>query len=302
MNELQAILSAARRAWAANETPVLATVIATRGSSYRKPGARMLVTSEGWRAGSISGGCLESDVVRKATWLVEQGTAVLRTYDTSADGEVALGCGGEVDVLLEPFHADGTLAKAMAQVVDTRRAQSHTVTLPNGATWTETLKPAPRLVVCGAGHDALPVHQLALTLGWDVQVVDWRPAQLTPTRFPGATTHLLASDALARLPLEAGCAVVIMSHHLLYDARVLEAALVSPLPAYIGVLGPTKRTRDLLETLPKTLSLERLRAPIGLALGGEGPAAVALAILSEVHAVLHGASASPMSRAATRTT
>ncbi len=95
---------------------------------------------------------------------------------------------------------------------------------------------------------------------------------------------------------------MIMSHHLLYDARLLEAALASPLPAYIGVLGPTKRTKDLLETLPKTLSLDRLRAPIGLALGGEGPAAVALAILSEVHAVLHGAPASPMSRAATRTT
>lgn len=300
MSELATILSAARRAWAEKETPVLATVVATRGSSYRKPGARMLVTSEGWKAGSISGGCLEADVVRKAEWLVAQGQAVLKTYDTSADGEVALGCGGEVDVLLEPFHPDGALATAMAQVVQTRRAQTHTVTLPDGRSWTETLKPALRLVVCGAGHDALPVHQVAQTLGWDVHVVDWRPAQVTSARFPGATTHLLASDALSQLPLEAGCAIVIMSHHLLYDTRVLQAALESPLPAYVGVLGPSKRTKDLLDALPKKLPLERLHAPVGLALGGEGPASVALAIVSEVHAVLSGASALPMSRAVAR--
>ena len=82
MSELAAILAGARKAWAAGETPVLATVIATRGSAYRKPGARMLVTSQGWQAGSISGGCLEADVVRRAAWLVEQGKPVVHTYDT----------------------------------------------------------------------------------------------------------------------------------------------------------------------------------------------------------------------------
>ncbi|MBL8918697.1 MAG: XdhC family protein [Myxococcaceae bacterium] len=297
MSELRAILSAARAAWSSGEVPVLATVVATRGSSYRKPGARMLVTREGWKAGSISGGCLEADVVRKAGWLVDQGEPVLKTYDTSADGEVALGCGGEVDVLLEPFPSDGALAQAMARVLATRRPETRTITLPGGAAWTETLRPPRRLVVCGAGHDALPVHRLATGLGWDVHLVDFRPAQLNPTRFPDATTHLLAYDALVRLPLEEGCAVVIMSHHLVYDGRLLEAALSSPLPVYVGVLGPSKRTAELLETLPKGLSRERLHAPVGLALGGEGPAAVALAIVAEVHAVLHGAPAIPMSRA-----
>lgn len=290
MSELGAILEAARRAWAAGETPVLATVIATRGSSYRKPGARMLVTSQGWQAGSVSGGCLEADVVRRAAWLVEQGKPVVKTYDTSADGEVALGCGGEVDVLLEPFFADGPAARALVEVIETRKPV--VLTVMEGRV--ETLQPSVRLVLCGAGHDALPLHSMASSLGWDVQVVDWRPAQVAAGRFPGATVQVLAPEALGALPLEAGCAVVVMSHHLIYDARVLEAVLRSPLPAYIGVLGPTKRTRDLLEMLPKDLSLERLHAPVGLALGGEGPAAIALSIVSEVMAALHKASGAPM--------
>ena len=291
MSELSAILAAARQAWAAGETPVLATVIATRGSSYRKPGARMLVTSQGWQAGSISGGCLEADVVRRAGWLVEQGTSVVRTYDTSVDGEVVLGCGGEVDVLLEPFREDSAAARAIVQVLTTR--QPVELAVMEGRR--ETLRPPLRLVMCGAGHDALPLHAMARSLGWDVHVADWRLAQLTAARFPGATLHSLGPESLAALPLEEGCAVVVMSHHLIYDVRVLEVVLRSPLPAYVGVLGPTKRTRDLLELLPKELPLTRLHAPVGLALGSEEPAAVALSIVSEVHAVLHRAPATPMS-------
>ncbi|MEW5738038.1 MAG: XdhC family protein [Myxococcota bacterium] len=284
MNELAAIHRAAQAAWAQGETPVLATVLETRGSSYRKPGARMLVTQAGWQAGSVSGGCLEADVVRRAAWLVSSGEAVVRTYDTSVDGEVALGCGGEVDVLLEPFRADSELALALEVVVTKRAPVTLTLTPPGREKWTQVLQPPPRLVLCGAGHDALPVHVMASTLGWDVHVVDWRTGNVTPARFPGATLHVLAPDALSRLPLEQGCAVVVMSHHLVYDTQVLSAVLGSPLPGYVGVLGPRKRTAELLDSLPSSIPLERLFAPVGLPLGGEGPASVALSIVSEVHA------------------
>jgi len=288
VNELVAIHRAAKAAWARGETPVLATVLETRGSSYRKPGARMLVTADGWQGGSISGGCLEADVVRRAAWLVSSGEAVVRTYDTSADGEVVLGCGGEVDVLFESFRADSELARALEAVVTRREVVRVTVAAPGRAPLVQQLTPAPRLVVCGAGYDALPVHAMASTLGWDVHVVDWRTANLTAARFPGATLHVLAPDALSRLPLEAGCAVVVMSHHLLYDTQVLTAVLASPLPTYVGLLGPKKRTAELLESVPASLSRERLRSPVGLPLGGEGPAAVALSIVSEVHAAFSG--------------
>lgn len=295
MNEHAAILAAARAAWAQGETPLLATVIATRGSSYRKPGARMLVTRAGWQAGSVSGGCLEADVVRRAAWLVEQGASEVKTWDTSEDGEAALGCGGELDVLLEPFRPHAETARALATVVEQRRAVSLAVPLPGGGAWQQELRPSPRLVVCGAGHDAVPVSSMAVTLGWDVHVVDWRTGHAVAAKFPGASVRVLAGDRLQELPLEAGCAVLSMSHHLVYDARVLEAVLTSPLPKFIGVLGPPKRTASLLEQLPRGLDLSRLRAPVGLALGGEGPAAVALSMLAELHAALHGASAASLS-------
>jgi xanthine/CO dehydrogenase XdhC/CoxF family maturation factor len=237
----------------------------------------------------VSGGCLEADVVRRAAWLVSQGEAVVRTYDTSADGEVALGCGGEVDLLLEPFRADSELARALETVLTTRQPVTVTLRAPGHAPVEQVLKAPPRLVLCGAGHDALPVHAFAATLGWDVHVVDGRSANVSSARFPGATVHLLAPDALPRLPLEAGCAVVVMSHHLVYDTQVLTAVLGSPLPGYVGVLGPRKRTAELLESVPASLSRERLRAPVGLPLGGEGPAAVALSIVSEVQAYFEGA-------------
>ncbi len=295
MSESADILFAARAAWAQGETPVLATVLAVRGSSYRKPGARMLVTGAGWQAGSVSGGCLEADVVRRAAFLVEQGTPQVRTYDTSVDGEVALGCGGEVDVLLEPFRAGSELAAALAEVVEKRVSRTLVIGGPEGPQVTQVLRPSPRLLVCGAGHDALPVNAMAQALGWDVHVVDWRPAQASAARFPGATVRVMAPKDLPRLPLEEGCAVVVMSHHLLYDAQVLAAVLASPLPKYVGLLGPRKRTADVLATVPKELSRERLRAPVGLKLGGEGPAAVALAVLAEAHAVLFGEDGAPMS-------
>lgn len=302
MNELAAILSAARRAWAANDTPVLATVVETRGSSYRKPGARMLVTRDGWQAGSISGGCLEADLVRKASWLVEHGTPTLKTYDTSVDGDVALGCGGEVDVFVEPFLAGSPFASGLEEVVERRRTASVELRLPDGRAWVHQLKPAPRLIIGGAGHDALPLHSMAQTLGWDVHVVDWRPSAVTAERFPGATVHCLSSERLDGLPLEAGCAVVVMSHHLIYDTRLVEACLRSGLPRYVGLLGPKKRAADVLEALPGRLPYERLHAPVGLALGGEGPAAVALSILAEVHASLHDAPAVPMAQHVRRVT
>lgn len=294
MNESKAILEAAKRCWARGEVPLLATVVAARGSSYRKPGACMLVSTDGWLAGSVSGGCLEADVVRRASWIVSSDTSLVRTYDTSADGEVALGCGGEVDLLLEPFPSSHVFASALARVLEERIPIECQRALPEGGLFLHLLRPSPRLILAGAGHDALPVCTFATTLGWDTHVVDWRPANLAPHRFPRCQTHLLSSLSLDHLPLEAGCAVVVMSHHLVYDAKVLEAALASDLPKYIGVLGPRKRTKELLRLLPPALPVARLRAPVGLDLGGEGPASVALAIVAQVHAELLGASGHPL--------
>ena len=105
MKDIAEILALWDQARCAGESAVLATVVRTQGSSYRLPGARMLLTRTGKRAGAVSGGCLEDDLVKKAWWLTENGP-VIRRYDTTADGELAtggygLGCNGIIHVLLE---------------------------------------------------------------------------------------------------------------------------------------------------------------------------------------------------------
>src|SRR5437868_1971965 len=102
MNETRAILRAAATLSREGKPVIVATVVRVRGSSYRRPGARMVMSDERWLAGSVSGGCLEADVVRKADWRTQRGATVV-TYDSTNDDHegFALGCGGVVDVLLE---------------------------------------------------------------------------------------------------------------------------------------------------------------------------------------------------------
>jgi xanthine/CO dehydrogenase XdhC/CoxF family maturation factor len=325
VNELAAIVREGRAALSKGLPTVLATVVAVRGSAYRRPGARMLVTSEGWRAGSISGGCLEADLTRQASFLVAHGAPVVRTYDTSEDAGARLGCGGEVDVLLEPLR-DTTFLDELAQVVDARRTL-RVVTALSGAvgerevwldgvvvrsTWTrpregvrcfdETVGPSPKLLVVGAGHDALPVARVADELGWSVDVYDWRPHLATAERFPSATVISAPVPMLGqRLRVEPGALAVVMAHHLDYDAAALAVLLRDERMAFVGLLGPRHRSAQvvaLVEAKGGRLTeaqRARLRSPVGLDLGAEGPSAIALSILAEAHAVLRQRSAQPLS-------
>jgi xanthine/CO dehydrogenase XdhC/CoxF family maturation factor len=124
MKELEKILHLWTQAQAAGDSTVLATVVKTQGSSYRLPGARLLLTSRGQRAGSVSGGCLEEDLVRKAWWMTESGP-VVRRYDTTPDGEIAaeygLGCNGIIHVLLERLNPGETTLFDLIQDVRSQR-------------------------------------------------------------------------------------------------------------------------------------------------------------------------------------
>src|SRR5579884_2536392 len=130
MRERHQILALWRELSSRNEPAVLATVIRTEGSSYRLPGARLLLARDGRRAGGVSGGCLEDDIVKKAWWLTEHGPAI-RKYDTTADGEIGtrpygLGCNGTIHILLERLAPDnpGVLA-----VIDTVHRERRPITL-----------------------------------------------------------------------------------------------------------------------------------------------------------------------------
>lgn len=157
----------------------------------------------------------------------------------------------------------------------------------------EVVTPVIRLVVCGSGPDALPVARIAGQLGWDVIVVDHRVADDSHAeRFPWARVmHCPDPADLARAAhLTPRTAAVVMSHNFMRDTAYVDA-LVRSGAAYVGVLGPRTRTERMLTEL-ESRSVDiggvRLFAPVGMDLGGDGPDAIALAIVAEVSAVLNG--------------
>jgi len=159
----------------------------------------------------------------------------------------------------------------------------------------EVVRPPIRLIVCGAGHDAIPVVQFASAMGWRVVVVDPRERFLTAERFPGARQFVRASagEAAACVPIDDRTYVVVMTHNYLHDRDLLRGFLPTP-ARYIGMLGPRLRTEKILDELRRdgvTVSAQdraRLFGPVGLDIGGEGPEAIALALLAEIQAVEAG--------------
>lgn len=154
----------------------------------------------------------------------------------------------------------------------------------------------PRLLVLGAGPDAVPLVEFAVRLGWKVTVNDHRPVYADPRHFAGAArvSCLRPQEFSESLPLDEFEAAVVMSHHLPSDLVYLRALAASRV-GYVGLLGPAARRERLLKDLGTEAEAlrARLRAPVGLALGGRTPESVALAIVAEVHAVLHGEDGGP---------
>lgn len=195
-------------------------------------------------------------------------------------------CPAEARALAEPAALAALAAAPLADAVGWVEGP--------GARWRLLLLPLalpPRLLLLGAGPDALPVADFAARLNWRVTVVDHRPAYAVPSHFPSAERVVLARpEEIAQvLELSQFAAGVVMSHHLPSDLQYLRALGASPLP-YIGLLGPPARREKLLSELgPEAQALRpRLRAPVGFNLGGRTPEAIALAIVAEIHAFVHG--------------
>jgi len=306
---------------------VLATLVAVAGSSYRRPGARLLVTADGRRLGSISGGCLEEDVLVRAGRVAASGRAELITYDTTSENDlvwgVGLGCHGVVQVLLEPVAAaSAPWIEALAANLAARRPTPLAVrwqssdpaaplgtfldpapaaALPNPTVFRETVRPPPALLIFGAGDDAQPLAALADPLGWHVTVADPRPAFATAARFPTSARLVVApaAELAARVAPEPGALAVVMTHHYIHDVPLLRALLPLDLD-YVGLLGPKKRADRILADLARDglvltpAQRAKLHAPVGLDLGAETPAEVALSILAEIGATLTARDARPL--------
>lgn len=315
MRETEQILELWGHAERAGESAVLATVVKTSGSSYRLPGARLLLRRSGRRAGSVSGGCLEDDLVKKAWWLTESGP-VVRRYDTTPEGEIATsfgtGCNGIIHVLLErvaPGHAE--IIDVLRTIRTTRRAltvahvigpadrvgqrffldESEAPNVPGVEFFIETLAPPVHLLIFGAGDDAVPLADLAKYLGWRVSVLDGRAHYARREKFP----HV--DDLIVRPPAESGAAAevdpwtiaVLMSHSYAQDLDALAQLAQKPL-RYLGILGPRKRSSQLLADagLDSGRLMPALHSPMGLDIGADGPHQVALAVIAEIQATLNG--------------
>lgn len=295
------------------EALVLATVFQTAGSTYRKAGAHLLIDSRGEYAGLVSGGCLEGDLALRAARIRETGEAEIVSYDMRGPDDqlwgLGAGCEGAMQLLLQrcsPAEHWQPLASIMALwqagdggeyrlVVDPadsglRRGTllAHTDALPPGARVFSGTVPAPRRVlILGGGPDARPVCELAAFMGWQVAVCDHRASYAARQYFPRARDVLLQSvDALATtVPLDRYAAAIVMSHHLDSDRSYLQQLAVSAVP-YVGLLGPAHRREKLLRDIGADAERlrGRLRAPVGLDLGGRSPEAIALAIVAQLQA------------------
>jgi xanthine/CO dehydrogenase XdhC/CoxF family maturation factor len=322
MKELQAIVRALMAP--DGEEGVLATLVTVEGSSYRRPGARLLVRPDRSRLGSISGGCLEEDIIARAARVFETGAPDAVIYDTTSENDVVwgvgLGCHGVVRVLLERiepraswvveleknFTRRRTTALAVAHGGEDRSQWGTRLATPGDcpdpdARFLEMVAPPTALVIFGAGDDAQPLTRLAKDMGWHVTIADPRPAFATAERFPLADARIVApAEALVeRTAPGADALAVVMTHHYVHDVPLLRELLGRPL-AYLGLLGPRKRADKIVSDLvasgtPVTPAQRaRLHAPVGLDLGADSPEQVALSIVAEIQAALTGHNARPL--------
>lgn len=310
MKETQQILELWASVERAGESAVLATVVKTSGSSYRLPGARLLLTRTGQRAGSVSGGCLEDDLVKRAWWWTESG-AVVRRYDTTSDGEIAaefgMGCSGIIHVLLERMRpGDCRIMNLLHEVAEKRQPVTVAHILESGRigekvigggappgveAFVEVLAPPLHLLLFGAGDDAVPVAELAKYLGWRVSVLDGRGHYARREKFPQADELIgrPVAESAAAIAADAWTVAVLMTHSYSQDLEALRE-LSSKRLRYLGILGPRKRSWQLLADAgldPERL-MPALHSPMGLDIGADGPHQVALAVMAEIQATLNG--------------
>lgn len=304
MNEGELILQKFRAAQAEGISVALATVVKLHGSSYRRPGAKMLITRDGQIAGSVSGGCLERDLIRRAVRMMDTSTdeGAIVIYDTRADADddeaearvrtVGLGCEGVIEIFLNP--KPGAQLEAIAQVFRSRRPQGFALALPDGTAFVDQLSAPVRLILFGAGHDTVPMSRLAHELGWSVTVVDCHSSfAVLRSSYIGVADYRVASPALAAAAasVDQDSLAMVMTHNYEHDLEILKHLTSGSRPRYAAVLGPKKRTEKLFAEL-RAQGVQSPEAgmhyPMGLDIGGDSPQTIALSALAQAQAVLAG--------------
>ncbi len=304
MAENDSVLTAARN-WR-NEPLALATVVSTWGSAPRPRGSHMLVHADGRFEGSVSGGCVESDILQTAADVIAGAPFQLRNYGVAdaAAWEVGLPCGGEIAVMVQPVSAAGFDPELFDRIAEARdHGQALTVTtdlatghsdlrpVETGEVFVNRYDPPRRLLIVGAVQIAQALAALATTLGIDTTVIDPRARFLTEERFPGVTLDdRWPDEAIEALKPGPSTAVVTLSHDIKIDDPALIAALASNAP-YVGALGSRRshaaRRGRLAAAGLSAVQIDRIDAPVGIDIGAIGPSEIALSIAAAMVGAFH---------------
>jgi len=272
---------------------VLATIVATRGSTYRKTGTFMLIAADGRCTGLLSGGCLEADISLHAMEVLKTNKSKLLKYDLKADAELlwglGLGCDGALDILLQPLTYENEFLAFPLMIDSLKQRQAgfycqlindeeiavslfvagnhyekdevrgkllnYTSTLSNKYELLVTpVNPPISLLICGAGPDVLPVVSMANQLGWQISLWDHRATYLEQVEFALCSSRKkIRAEHIKSGDMNDFDGVVVMSHNLTSDGLFLKHALADKID-YIGLLGPAGRRDKLLNSLSLTAS------------------------------------------------
>jgi xanthine dehydrogenase accessory factor len=266
----------------------------------------MLVHGDGRFEGSVSGGCVESDILQTAADVIAGAPFQLKRYGVAdaAAWEVGLPCGGEIAVMVQPVSATGFDPELFDRIAEARdRGEALTVTTDlstghsdlrpqeTGEVFVNRYDPPRRLLIVGAVQIAQSLAALATTLGIATTVIDPRARFLTEERFPGVTLDdRWPDEAIAALKPGPATAVVTLSHDIKIDDPALIAALATDAP-YVGALGSrrshaARRERLAAEGL-STAQIDRIDAPVGIDIGAIGPSEIALSIAAAMVGAFH---------------
>ncbi|MBX8813072.1 XdhC family protein [Pseudochrobactrum algeriensis] len=285
----------------------LVTVLSVWGSAPRPAGSHLICDDQGNFEGSVSGGCIEAEVIAQALDVLVTGQAHDLSFGISDETawSAGLSCGGTIRLLIAPY--DAAMHEMVTQIVqaqhDRRRITSRTdltsgqITIlpaPDNAKITQldetgfiqTYRPQPHIVVTGAVHIAQALAQMARITGYDLSIIDPRSGFATAERFPSINLHEIWPEEFFKTNQpDSFTAIVALSHIPHLDDAALTAALKSDC-FYIGALGSRKTHAKRLERLTaagfEATNLERIHAPIGLAISAQEPTEIAVAILAEI--------------------
>jgi xanthine dehydrogenase accessory factor len=308
--DLQVIRTA--REWVlSGHRVVLATVIRTWGSAPRPIGALSAIRGDGLVVGSVSGGCVEDDMILrvKAGTLAENSPTTTK-YGISAEEAQRFGlpCGGTLELVLEPLSAASGLDELLARIerhelvlrrLDMKTGRATTAAAKwqdqlafDGDTLNTVYGPRWRLLIIGAGQLSTYLAQMAQALDYSVTICDPREEYTTTFDVPGVELKRgMPDDVVTELNLDGHSAVVTLTHDPKLDDMALLEALKSP-AFYIGAIGSRKnndaRRKRLAEFDLSQEEIARLHGPVGLKIGSKTPPEIAVAILAEMTAIRNG--------------